>query len=239
MTPAALNRTCAQAGLAWLLLAAATAFTGMESGQASDGLAPEPPKLLLGKIRAELSLDETEGRLTYAVRNVSNGPVTVHARTLKYAEAAFCIEPDAESAAIADEDYVDVEEGFVYEVDDGLGWGSNRKAPPDRVIDLMPGESLSRSMILQDLPWFERLVAQLKKRKFKQYRLDPSVIFFTADAHGKPVMDHTVEVWKFEPDKEGNLRKVHFTGGIMMTVPQAMKLKALARQKAPDSVTKD
>jgi hypothetical protein len=211
------------------------------SGEGNDEPTAQPPKLLLGKLRAELSLDERDGRLTYAVQNISNGPVRIHAETLENAESLIRIEPDAGSAAVADDDYVDAMEGMVidFEVEAGLGGGMKRKRQLDRVIDLMPGEALSRSMMLQDLPWFEALVAQLKKRKFKQYRLDPSVFVFTIDADGKSVMDHHIEVWNFEQDKGGELRKVHYTGGIMVTLPQAMKLKALARQKTPESTKSD
>lgn len=207
--------------------------------------AKEYPEKYLGKVRAELLLDEATGRLTYLLRCTSDEPIKLHLESLNDAEINFNIEPDTEKVCDFNDNIWPTAnmKTFPYFVRAEMmrsgtpDWKKfteeeEREKTLDRVVELKKDEAVLRTFYLYDTPWFDDLVKALEKKKFKAYRIDPWPAIYTADANGKPVRDHRVEVRTPEWGADGSCKLVYRTGGLSLDLAKVKKIHAL-RPKLP------
>ena len=108
-----------------------------------------------------------------------------------------------------------------------IGKEREKEKALDRVVELKKNEAISQSFYLYDAPWFDALVKKLETKKFKAYRIDPSPFIYTADAEGKPIIDHHVEVWNYEDAHKRKFNVVYYTGGLIFDLARAKKIQAL------------
>ena len=220
--------------------------------QAEQDVVPKDPEKYVGKVRAELLLDDATGLLTYQLRNISDEPVKIHLQSLEGVEIEFHIEPDVAvtKVKVDSDDEVNPEANVKTlpygEKTEMIGVGSprwdeimrerEREKAMDRVVELKKHEAVSRSFYLYDTPWFDALVKKLETKKFKAYRIDPLAFVETADAEGKPVTDHQIEICNFERQADGvslkltpdgKLKEVYYTGGLIFDLARAKKIQAL------------
>jgi len=223
--------------LAWNSCSLAT--LAEQAGENESSFAPKYPKKYLGKVRAEIILDETTGLLTYLLRCTSDEPVKIHLESLVGVEVEFQIEPDVGGTKVKvdleDDVYASANAPLLYGVkpklvsasDAGERLKEQAEKEKDRFVKLNKDEAVSRSFYLYDTPWFGDLVKKLETKKFKAYRIDPSPFIYTIDAEGKPVIDHHIEVWNYEDAHKGKFNVVYFTGGLVLDLTKAKKIQAL------------
>lgn len=60
----------------------------------------------------------------------------------------------------------------------------NLAAPQKRVVTLLPGEGLSRSLVLQDQPWYDEVVALLEDSGLTKYRIHPRADVYVVETDG-------------------------------------------------------
>lgn len=60
----------------------------------------------------------------------------------------------------------------------------NLAAPQKRVVTLLPGEGLSRSLVLQDQPWYDEVVAILEGSGLTKYRISPRADVYVVKTNG-------------------------------------------------------
>ena len=60
----------------------------------------------------------------------------------------------------------------------------NPAVPQKRVVTLLPGEGLSRSLILQDQPWYDEVVALLEDSGLTNYRIQPQANVYVVETDG-------------------------------------------------------
>ena len=60
----------------------------------------------------------------------------------------------------------------------------NPAAPQKRVVTLLPGEGLSRSLVLQDQPWYDEVVALLEDSGLTKYRIHPRADVYVVETDG-------------------------------------------------------
>ncbi len=201
-----------------------------------------------GRIKAEATLDLKTGRVTYLLRNLSDEIVRIHLKSVQTAQYALSIEPavDMSKIELKPGDAIDPYEGafvpFGVEPSYHVAGTPIKKEPVlDRAVELKKGEAVSKSFLIWKAPWWEKLVAELKKRKYKEYRINPRPTIYTADKQGKPVRDHHISVWIMERGADGKLGPVFKTKGFTIDLKLARKLKSLqaeAKKKA-ESETKE
>lgn len=63
-------------------------------------------------------------------------------------------------------------------------WPGHPAAPQKRVVTLLPGEGLSRSLILQDQPWYDEVVAILEGSGLTKYRISPRANVYVLKPNG-------------------------------------------------------
>ena len=173
---------------------------------------PEPA--MPPRFRPHVSLDRDTGLLTYSVINVSDEPIDVHLTTINGDDYDFgCIVLKRRQTAgginelyaigIDGEEYAPIEEtpdGDLYSPGDHVEevrWNISRLVdekyqlqrlrpgePQKRVVTLLPGEGLSRSLILQDQPWYDEVVAILEGSVLTKYRIQPLANVYVADTNG-------------------------------------------------------
>jgi len=194
-----------------------------------------------GKIKAEVLLDEETGLVTWLLRNTSSTTVRIHMKSVEEAEIDLSIQPNVDlgKVEIHDDDRVDPEEGveFPYGMDASYRVaGAPRPEKPklDRVVDLKKGEAVSKSFLIWEAPWWEKLVSKLEKRKHKEYRIHPRPTIYTADEQGKPVRDHHISVWVMERGADGKLGAVFKTKGFTIDLKLARKLRRIPGSSAAE-----
>ena len=205
------------------------------------------PERYKGKVKVETSLNEKTGRVTCLLRNTSSTPVRIHMRSVDRAEIELAIQPDvAPKVRIHDDDRIDPQEGveFPYGMDASYrvaGAPRPKKPKLDRELDLKKGEAVSKSFLIWEAPWWEKLVSKLEKRRHKRYRIHPWATIYTADEQGKPIRDHHIFMWVMEWGADGKLGALFKTKGFTIDLKLARKLKSLqaeAKKKA-ESETKE
>lgn len=170
------------------------------------------------RFRPDLSLDRETGQLTYSIINVSDQPVDVHMETLTGMPAAWLqvdtpggilmlydIELDAEEfgdlewtpdGKLNDPyfehcDKVDI--GIrASVVKHGRAFSSRTRQPQGdekRVVTLRPEEGLCRSLVLQDQPWYDEVVAVLEGSGLTKFRICPRAEVRIVDKDGKEHWD--------------------------------------------------
>jgi len=175
---------------------------------------PEPPRF-----KPHVSLDRNTGLLTYTVTNVSDEPIDVRLTTINGDEYNNgCIRLGGVRTAggitklydigIDGEEYAPIEEtpdGNLYppgdEMDDvvrkinKLVDAKYELQPPrlgerqKRVVTLLPGEGLSQSLILQDQPWYDEVVAILEDSGLTNYRIQPRANVHVVETDGFTTKD--------------------------------------------------
>ena len=200
------------------------------------------PENYKDKIKAEVLLDEETGRVTCLLRNTSSTTVRIHMKGVEAAEIELSIRPNVDLGKVEIDDayVIDPEEGvtFPYGMDTSYrvaGAPSPEKPKLDRVVDLKKGEAVSKSFLIWEAPWWEKLVSKLEKRKYREYRIHPGPTIYTADEQGKPIRDHHISVWVMERGPNGKLGPVFKTKGFTISLKLARKLKSLqaeAKKKA-------
>lgn len=65
----------------------------------------------------------------------------------------------------------------------------NPAVPQKRVVTLLPGEGLSRSLILQDQPWYDDVVAILEGSGLTKYRIQPLADVYVVETDGFTTQD--------------------------------------------------
>ena len=192
------------------------------------------PENYKGKIKAEASLDKETGRVTCLFRNTSSTPVRIHMESVETAEIELSIQPNVDLGKVKiDDDYrVDPQEGItipygVKPVRVTAGTPMPKKPKLNRFVDLKKGEAVAKSFLIWDAPWWEKLVALLKTKKYKEYRIHFGPFIYTADENGKPVRDHSIQVWVVERGTDGKLGAVFKTKGFTIDLKLARKLKSL------------
>jgi hypothetical protein len=65
----------------------------------------------------------------------------------------------------------------------------NPAAPQKRVVTLLPGEGLSRSLVLQDQPWYDEVVAILEDSGLTKYRIQPLADVYVVETDGFTAKD--------------------------------------------------
>jgi hypothetical protein len=63
-------------------------------------------------------------------------------------------------------------------------WPGNHAARQKRVVTLLPGEGLSRSLVLQDQPWYDEVVAILEGSGLTKYRIQPRADVYVVEPDG-------------------------------------------------------
>lgn len=63
-------------------------------------------------------------------------------------------------------------------------WPGAAPAPQKRVVTLLPGEGLSRSLILQDQPWYDDIVAILEGCGLTKFRINPRATVYAVKKNG-------------------------------------------------------
>mgnify|MGYP006274863501 CR=1 FL=1 len=64
------------------------------------------------------------------------------------------------------------------------GWVLEPHGDQKRIVTLRPGEGLSRSILLQDQPWYDEVVEMLEATGFTKYRITPHARVFVFDEAG-------------------------------------------------------
>lgn len=64
------------------------------------------------------------------------------------------------------------------------GWTPEPHGSQKRVVTLRPGEGLSRTLVLQDQPWYEEVVKMLEATGFTKYRITPHASVYVVDDVG-------------------------------------------------------
>lgn len=119
----------------------------------------------------------------------------------------------------------------------------NPAAPQKRVVTLLPGEGLSRSLILQDQPWYDEVVAILEGSGLTKYRIQPLANVYVVETDGFTTKDSGTYrdysgVFSFSGDDEHVA--LYPVPGVKFDLEfakklQTMKTKAVASQ--PDAAS--
>lgn len=173
---------------------------------------PEPAAP--ARFRPHVGLDRDSGLLTYSVINVSDEPLNVHLTTINGEDYnnGCCRLGRRQTAGginvlydigIDGEEYAPIEEtpdGDLYSPGDhveDVRWKILRLLeekyelqrlqhgePQKRVVTLLPGEGLSRSLILQDQPWYDDVVAILEGSGLTKLRINPRAEVYVVEKDG-------------------------------------------------------
>ena len=188
-----------------------------ESTPVATAPAPQPPEP--PRFKPHISLDRDTGLLTYAVTNVSDEPIDVRLTTINGDDYNNgCIRLGGVRTAggitklydigIDGEEYAPIEEtpdGDSYTPGDEMD-DVDRKInklvdekyelqrprlgePQKRVVTLLPGEGLSQSLVLQDQPWYDEVVAILEGSGLTKYRIQPLANVYVVETDGFTTKD--------------------------------------------------
>lgn len=160
------------------------------------------------RFRPDVSFDAETGRVIYTITNISSEPIKVSLESVAVYDGGpaqqcfypggftnlYFIVPDPDSPSFRA--HPDSSEAFCQMIDEvdsmRQEWRNrlidmakhNRPGKPPPIVTLRPGEGLSRTVILQDEPWYDDLVAILERTQIADFLIVPQATVFCADDSG-------------------------------------------------------
>lgn len=160
------------------------------------------------RFRPDVSFDAKTGRLIYTITNISSKPIEVSLESVAVYDGGpaqqcfypggltnlYFIVPDPDSPSFRA--HPDSSEAFNHMVDEidtmRQEWRNrlidmakhNRPEKKLPLVTLRPGEGLSRTVVLQDEPWYDDLVAILERTQITDFLIVPQATVFCVDESG-------------------------------------------------------
>lgn len=179
---------------------------GAEPSPTVAGAAQKPPKK--ERFRPDVSFDAKTGRLIYTITNISSEPIEVSLESVAVYDGGptqqcfypggltnlYFIVPDPDSPGFrAHPDSSEAFNQMMDEIDSMRQEWRNRLIDmakhnrPEKklpIVTLRPGEGLSRTVVLQDEPWYDDLVTILERTQITDFLIVPQATVFCVDESG-------------------------------------------------------